>query len=856
MPHVLIKINNAHDYCICAGEGSWHFSAILLINKWRCGLLLMLLLLYSSVSYRCMNSFTNKDHDTAKKLLPNLQRYDITCKHPCYLYATYLVHCAAYNGWEDIIKELINTYKCDALQKDSEGWTPLQYAVHGGHLRIVQYLVQECGGNIYDRDDVGHTPLHHGARDGQLEIVRYLVGDCGSSISDSDNSGWTPLHHAAGYGCIDIVEYLVEERGDDVMAVTIDCGKPTGITPFHSACQNNIDNRNISVIKYLLSKPVVLNSFADKSSIYSSPLSGAEGDAATIYDKFESIRISHPVGSFVNIFLLGDTGAGKTSLCHVLKERASHHKETGGLIKRVKTKTAGIVSYKHFDEKLGNVIIHDFAGHSEYYSSHSAVIESMLQGSTAVFIIIINLTQDLPQQVRFWSNTVMNECQKAMSSECHLIVVASHADRVKFKFKKSQLVRALTEAGYTRKDLIFPLDCRLRSSDSLCSFVKALSQLCTSIRNEHSPDISLYCNFLFSTIEANSKASKNHVCTFENLTSLCDQARQHGVPLPVDIVPLLRTLHSKGLIVYLENKKDFAKSWIVVQKEVLLATVDGVLFAPLSFKEHSNIASNTGIIISRALESEFDLNIDMLIAFLKSMRLCEEVDKVLLEVTNLALKQEDYLDDSDKLLFFPALMAVDKPRKIIKKHFRIGWCLKVTKYSFSIRFLHVLLLHLAYQYSEAITSEHEPLVPRSRRCFMWKNGIHWHNDDGIETIVEQTEDNQCVKMLMSCKKGLDEDMIRLHCELMKTITDLQQKYCPKLDCKGYLIAPHDLQYSADKPATCTSCIMYDMNKLICRIRQKKEQISGDANESEPAIMIKDLVLIKPELYLKFYEVSY
>ena len=150
---------------------------------------------------------------------------------------------------------------------------------------------------------------------------------------------------------------------------------------------------------------------------------------------------------------------------------------------------------------------------------------------------------------------------------------------------------------------------------------------------------------------------------------LCNQSRQEGVPLPDDIVPLLKTLHSRSGagIIYLENEKELPKSWIVFSKEILLTKVNGILFAPSSFVEHRDIASNTGIITSSALQELFpQYSVDMLIGFLKSMKLCEELNKTLLKVpcTNLALKNENPLLDSDHLLFFPALIDEKRPQDI------------------------------------------------------------------------------------------------------------------------------------------------------------------------------------------------
>ena len=752
-----------------------------------------------------------RDHHTVLKLLPRLRGHNyITCEHPLDGDAAPLLHCTASIGWLDITKLLITTYKCDPTKKDSNGWTALHHSASGGHVDIVQYFVKRCG----------------------------------CDVNVIDNEGSTPLHVAAVFGHLDVVQYLVA-HGADVMATAND-----GATPLHYACQLNSNNRNIPVIKYLLSIPDVLNSFANKDGNYRSLLSDAKGDSAAMYEKFKRVRISHPVGSFVNIFLLGDTGVGKTSLCHVLKEKAGWFWKMfqGRLVEGVKTHTAGIVPSKFHDKSLGNVILHDFAGQPEYYSSHTAVLEALLRSSGAVFVVVINLTRDLSQQVRFWLSVVRNECQKAVLSECHLKIVASHADVV--KFDNFQLKMELANAGHSDVP-IFPLDCRLRSSNNLDSFVESLSHSCTSVRNKQSPAISLYCNFLYSILEA--KVSEDNVCTLEKLTSLCDLSRQEGVPLPDNIVPLLKTLHSSGLVVYLENKEDPSKSWIVVRKEILLAEVDGVLFAPEDFEEHRKIASNTGIITSRALETVFSHDPNMLIAFLQSMKLCETLDTRLLKVTNLTLIQEDSLHVSDQLLFFPSLIAKERPQSV-EGVFEIGWYLKIASgHSFSVRFLHLLLLNLAYQYSKAV-SEQKPLVPHTleRQCSVWKNGIQWNNDDGIKMLVELTKDYQCVMVLMCCREGVKEKMVKLHLELTKAITDLQEECCPTLGCKGYLLAPCELQYPMERPSDLTR---YDMERLLDRISQGKALILCETKPDKEAAKITELLPIEPKKYLRFYKVS-
>ena len=173
----------------------------------------------------------------------------------------------------------------------------------------------------------------------------------------------------------------------------------------------------------------------------------------------------------------------------------------GAYVQGVKLHTAGTVPNKLKDYDLGNVIIHvihDFAGQKEYYSSHAAVLESLLEKSGAVFVVVINLTQDLSQQVRFWSSVFINERQQNLSSQFHLIVIGSHADKVregldrKVHQLKGHIAKELADVECT----IYPLDYRLCSEDNLQSFTESLSRYCASIRNKQKV-FSLYTAFSY-----------------------------------------------------------------------------------------------------------------------------------------------------------------------------------------------------------------------------------------------------------------------------------------------------------------------------------------------------------------------
>ena len=57
-----------------------------------------------------------------------------------------LLHCAAYNGWLDVVKELIIEYQFDPDCKDNDGNTLLSVA--GQHQHVVDYLATVKGGFV------------------------------------------------------------------------------------------------------------------------------------------------------------------------------------------------------------------------------------------------------------------------------------------------------------------------------------------------------------------------------------------------------------------------------------------------------------------------------------------------------------------------------------------------------------------------------------------------------------------------------------------------------------------------------------------------------------------------------------
>ena len=108
---------------------------------------------------------------------------------------------------------------------------------------------------------------------------------------------------------------------------------------------------------------------------------------------------------------------------------------------------------------------------------------------------------------------------------------------------------------------------------------------------------SLYCRMLYAFLE-------NEGEIVHRLDQLCqlmaDRKISENYYLPQEqeeILETLSSLHSTGLITFLKNNHTPGNSWVIVDKRVLLAKVNGVFFAPETFKQYHDISSNTGEIV-------------------------------------------------------------------------------------------------------------------------------------------------------------------------------------------------------------------------------------------------------------------
>ena len=749
------------------------------------------------------------------------------------------LHYVASEGLLDVLKCMvmnINGHIMDEQYRDTNGRTVLHLAVK--HIDVVKYLINKCNCDIMITDKDGVLVLHYVASKGLLDVLKCMVMNIDGHIMDEqyrDTKGQTVLHLAVKH--IDVVKYLINECSCNIMVTAKD-----GRTPLHYAARRG----TAEVIEYFLSTgncdPLA------KDNKGKTPLQLAKGrryDSDTviaIFKKFGNIKISHPIDSYVNVLLMGNPGAGKSTLSHVINDTTTGSIAFGSFrnVGGVEPCTAGIIPYKLQHRTLGNIILHDFAGHSEYYSSHSAVIENLLQGSGGVFLIVVNiLEKEGVKQLHQWLTVVRNEAQKALN-ECHVIVIVSHVDEIFNPFERRRRKEEIEEIIVRERcDSVF-LDCRKLGGSGVDSFFNKLSIACESIRSTSGRNLSLYCHMMYGLLE---KRKKN-VLTLFVIMSAGKKNNDYVIPdKREDVLDALHSLHSTGLISVLKSED---KVWVVVNKGILLTEVDGILFAPKTFKEHVDIASNTGIVSVSGLTRLFPkYDPDMLICFLKNMELCQELDPSFLRMTNLIAGDREETGDSasetqrrgERLLFFPCLLSTDRPDEMTSEVYQFGWCLQCTREHdfFPPRYFHVLSLHLAFKFS--LSKGNKELAEKlNRKCKFWSNGLHWFDGYGVGSLVEIVEESQCVLVMMSCEKGYSDSMVSLRRKVIREVMSVYENSCPSLKVKELVIDPKELAYLVNTPRERT---VYDVCDLLSAIKEGRPFLVSDKGHKELKEILPD-----------------
>jgi ankyrin repeat protein len=118
--------------------------------------------------------------------------------------------CAAQNGHKEIVALLLRQGARADIRGDTYSSLPIMVAASGGHLAVVELLLQHVGKEVLEEGDASNrTVLDYASSGGHETVVEFLLSQ-GASTDIGDGPGETPVMSAAWVGHLGVVKRLVD----------------------------------------------------------------------------------------------------------------------------------------------------------------------------------------------------------------------------------------------------------------------------------------------------------------------------------------------------------------------------------------------------------------------------------------------------------------------------------------------------------------------------------------------------------------------------------------------------------------------------------------------------------------------
>ena len=625
-------------------------------------------------------------------------------------------------------------------------------------------------------NQIRRTPLHYASEGGHLDAVKYHVDThhCDPLCPDRDKT--TPLHLAAAKGRLEVVRYFASIRTDCDLQVK----NAEKYSPLDIASIRGHHEIELFLLRATTTKPVLQRDIISPS---------------------------------LNIFVIGNSGSGKSTLVKALSDKGS----LLGVfftVKNVTPLTAGIVPTSINSGEFGTVNIYDFAGHEEYYASHEIVLQ---QTSHPLVLLTVDISlpqQKVEQQLLYWLSVLSNY------QSCHVVVIGSHADQVKFK-ERSEVMKNVTTLLGSEQSITFcgfiQCDCRYSSSEFMDKLRHKLSSLCRILRqvlaNDESTDANRLCACLMYYLKHDIPAQptitvsevERHMNT-HNDNSSTDMNQLKNLKV---LLQTCKNLSSSGHLFLIPHDENPENSLLVLKNDIILDKVHACL---TDIK--NGLPNELGIVNENEL-------IEILSKSLKNVMEPEHAIKYLIFAqfcTEIAADQLISLPNGEENVthyFFPNLVSASRPAVLLslggKKYTKLyTWCLECTndRHFFTPRYLHTLFIQLIKCERNEVMSE----------CKIWKNGILIVHSNGTRSIIEVTDQTTRVSLAIQCVEGYELQLVKQRSQLVTLIKSLVFKTCPNVEVKEFLL----LSQSNYPPEIMTEI---SMAKVACSVIESAAYVS-------------------------------
>ena len=748
---------------------------------------------------------------------------------------------AAEHGHHLVVEVLISS-GADLKNENKEGYTALHRASQRGHLHIVKTLISN-GANIEGEDEYGRTPLMMAAEHGHHLVVEVLISS-GALIDHKDQLNHTALWYAADkiynpnkiYGqkqcCLLLIaaganvrlipEYLLarlicspaKEGLDSEVKTVILAGVPVNVrdgidrTALHYASEHN----------HIQSGILLIEGGADiyvKDSKGKTPLDYSSTEFEAAVKEALSFR------SKKTICVIGNTCSGKSTLIASLQnEMASLFDKLFNWmlgVEDIRQRTTGIEPVSLSSKRYGNVVMFDFAGQHEYHGPHEMFLESMLtrSGSTVTAILVVKVTEEssvISKQLYRWLTPISK--MSSSSNPVGVIVVGSFLDKVKSKAQaQEKLIHCYQRIQEELKDAAMEfqgtcfLNCRQPYSSEIDQLCQWLSEIPTP--QYKATDTPYSISWVISCINHafDQKAIK--------LVDLSQWMNDNKSDLPTNLPSaevVCSDLSATGHYLYLPNKEDSSKSWLILDLPTILHDVYGRLFS-------QKIVDQFGLLKCLDLQRLFStLDENMIRNVLIALEFCIEVDPTLLSEEIMKLKGSE----EDDFLFFPALVSAQPPEAFPGPPTNsvlptLCWQLQADdKHFISPRLLQTIILRLA---AHQVFHHQLGRNTKEHTCSVWWNGISWQSPNGVD-VAAQISDNALVQVLGRSKAGPDV-LCRYMSEITFDIITTIQQLLPDFSAISYIIHTSDPISLLKEPQKLSSHAMFLVSSILSIMRDGK-----------------------------------
>jgi ankyrin repeat protein len=703
------------------------------------------------------------------------------------------LHVAVLCGKVEVALYLITDFGCNPNVKGGLGRTLLHKACFGGSVSLVKTLIRDYKADVNALDDKQNTPLHVAALCGKVEVVLSLITDFHCDLGVTNQSGDSVLHSACARGSAELVEVLINKHFPScVLSVNY-----AGDTPLH-VCAENGHAHCVKALLLANAPPFMRNKFAE------TPVDVAVGRALAVLKQSlltnkRSIQVDYNavlelakkryVGEYprTRLFMLGYPGAGKSSFVEAFKTEGGFFRYYWGISESsVTPHTAGIIPSMYITKQHVRVLLYDFAGDPEYYSSHAAILENLASAKIGdnLIIIVVDLSMSnndtsIKATLQYWVTFIGYQ---KFTTKPFFALVGSHSDKLtdQQSERRKKLLEEFARSISDAQCYMYMMDCRIPRD--MTTFHSQISS-----RTRHSPlcKLSTEASLLLGLLEKDF--GNVTACTFQTILS---HIQDSGVCLSSDAGVLYQTLselHDIGILLLLGDHIK-ADCHVVLNISGLTNEVHKLLFSESAAQSLKNTSFNVGLLPESALKDKLPPNITL--QCLSCLQYCQEIKCGDIGVF------EPEMHPNQSFYFFPALCKRDKSGvswdTSPDTSYSIGWLAQCTDLQdhFPPRFLHVLLLRLIFRFTLTTSTTacaSFNVSSLQRQCTMWKTGVHWMMGEGVECEVELMNGNKQVAIITKADRALRENCVSVFHRILSCVMEAKADFCHSIRLDFYLL---------------------------------------------------------------------